>query len=233
MNGKTVIRFSEHILCELPSMARDATLAFAGDAYAWIHTSERVLEAVGSIVSMCIQHHSIRKLTKEVQLEKKNMQEQLNQAEAIAMEENRRMLSEMQNRMRTEREKLERYITEEKQRTDKMMKKGVDTDDIDRAIAQDTDEIIRMMRETAAAKISAMDARAKKERKQTELNLAKKHFTIEIMKTVRLEIKKAIDLFNERIYTNPVLKELPQDARLRLDEQYRLLMWQYQRNIDV
>ena len=81
MNGKTVIRFSEHILCKLPSMAGDATLAFAGDVRAWIHTSERVVEAMGSTISMCIQHHSIRKLTKEVQAETQNMQEQLNTVE--------------------------------------------------------------------------------------------------------------------------------------------------------
>ena len=227
MNGKTVIRFSEHILCKLPSMAGDATLAFAGDVRAWIHTSERVVEAMGSTISMCIQHHSIRKLTKEVQAETQNMQEQLN------MEKNRKNLSDMQKRMRAEREKLEKYIAEEKQHTEKIIREGVDTEDIDRTIAQDTDHIIKMMRETATAKKSIADARAKKERKQTELYLAKKRVTIEIMRNVRAEIGKAIDLFDEKIRANPILKELPQDVRLRLDEQYRLLIWQYEKNIDV
>lgn len=53
MNGKTVIRFSEHILCKLPSMAGDATLAFAGDVRAWIHTSERVVEELWAAQSLC------------------------------------------------------------------------------------------------------------------------------------------------------------------------------------
>lgn len=233
MNGKTVIRFSEHILCKLPSMAGDATLAFAGDVRAWIHTSERVVEAMGSTISMCIQHHSIRKLTKEVQAETQNMQEQLNMEEAIAMEKNRKNLSDMQKRMRVEREKLEKYIAEEKQHTEKIIREGVDTEDIDRTIAQDTDHIIKMMRETATAKKSIADARAKKERKQTELYLAKKRVTIEIMRNVRAEIGKAIDLFDEKIRANPILKELPQDVRLRLDEQYHLLIWQFKKNIDV
>lgn len=233
MNGKTVLRFSEHILCELPSMAGDATLAFAGDARAWIHTSERVLEAVGSTISMCIQHRSIRKLTREIQAEAQSIQDEINQKEAVSMEENRRMLSEMQERMRIERERLEQYILKEKQHTRTMMTEGIKTDDIDCAIEQDTEELIRIMRETAAIKNSAADAKARKERKQAELYLAKKRFTIDIMKAVRLEIKKAIDLFDKKIYTNPILKELPQDARLRLDEQYRLLMWQYQKNIGI
>lgn len=153
--------------------------------------------------------------------------------EAIAMEKNRKNLSDMQKRMRVEREKLEKYIAEEKQHTEKIIREGVDTEDIDRTIAQDTDHIIKMMRETATAKKSIADARAKKERKQTELYLAKKRVTIEIMRNVRAEIGKARDLFDEKIRANPILKELPQDVRLRLDEQYRLLIWQYEKNIDV
>ena len=233
MSGKTVIRFSESILSELPSIAKDAVLAYSGDVRAWIHIGERVIQAAGSTITMCIQHHNIQILTQELQIEKQNMQERADMEKAKMMEENRIKLLEIQNSMREEREKLEQYISEEKQRNEKMMRKGADTKDIERAVAQETEETIRMMRKMAAVKREATDIEGRKERKEKELYTSQKRYAVEIMRNVRTEIKKAIDLFDEKIYTNQILNELPQDARLRLDEQYRMLLWQYQKNIDI
>lgn len=232
MSFKTVLRFSKNILREIPSMAADSALAGAGDVRAWIHTAQRAVEGIGSTVLMCIQIKSVHKLKAEAEAEIQSMQEQLNSEKIREMEKSRKKLSEIEEQLRLQGEKLEQYINETKQRTE-VLNKGVDTADIDREISRETEELIEMKRSIASERMTSADAQARTKRKQVERDIKARSFPHEVKETARKEIKKALEVFDNSISTNPLYKELPQEEKLRLDNLYSLLLWQYKNKIDV
>lgn len=232
MNKKTAIRFSKALLKEMPSIALDTFGAAEGEVCAWIHTGERVIEALGSTVSMCIYHHSIKQLSKEAEEQMERNQQLFRESELQAMETYREQLKSMKEQLQNERAAVEKRIEEEKAELHRIRSNDQYQTEIRQQIQNATNEKLRMIQEQAAEERSLAESRGNVARKQIELQIAQQRLLSETVRTVRMQLKEVIDLYDQKLKDNPMLKELPQDARLRMDEQYRILLWQYRKNIE-
>ena len=104
---------------------------------------------------------------------------------------------------------------------------------IDAQIQAEKDARIQNMQEEAHAKSQLTAATGKKARNKVELEIANQQAIIKTEQIVRKKLKNAIDLFDEKLRSNPLLMMLSQDERLRLDEQRRILQWQYTKQIHI
>lgn len=233
MSKKTVLRFSKRILSQLPGIAMNAYNASGGDVCAWIHTGERVLGAISDTVVMCIHHSTIKKLTEEVETAKQTMQKQVDTAEKAAAEQCCQKLNSIREKLKKERESLEKYLQAEQQKTEQMRREKVSMNDIDAQIKLEKDARIRNLQEEARAKTQLVAATGRKTRSKVELEIAQQEAISKTEQIVRKHLKNAIDLFDEKLQSNPLLMMLSQEERLRLDEQRRILQWQYTKQIHI
>ncbi len=231
--NKTLIRFSKGVLMQIPSMVMDAGRIMQGDVTAWIGVGERVIEAIGDTVIACTYHSAIKKSEKAVNVAEAEIQKKISEAEAEHLRTQSEKLREIREQILQERKRFERRIREAQEETERIRNMEIPREEIDAEIREETGREMEMLQKRTRAKHDRLRAQNEAALLKTKRLQNQRDIAAQTMEVIRRHYAEALDIFDKKIKNNPVWDKLPFEERLRLDEQYRLLQWKYQEQIDL
>lgn len=233
MGQKTILRFSKNILKHLPDMAINSVEAAQGNIVSWMNVGERIVRAMGDTVTFCIEHNNIKKIANEFQQQKEEAKQDLDKMEAELLHKSKDQLEKIHRSIQKEQEELDEHIRQVRLETKRIRESEIPYDKIDQEINQMIDNKIEIMEKRAEIQKKKQEKNAQLYQEKLEKETQEKEFLNECKSVFRGYLNDAIIIFNDKLSKCTALKKLPEEKQVQIDEQYRMLVWQYNKEIDI